>query len=413
MSVRSLAVNAFFSTVAHILGRGSLVLVGVFLARNLQPADFAAYNYFQLTVSMVATYSALGLGVTASKFFAAAGGSPPEKKPPIGTLWASSVLAGALIGVGLVLFPTHWLDGGLNVSPVLLSFGVVAVVFGVVPSGGVQGLECFKESTLVASIAATVLIVGALLASSNGSLFFAMSAFIIAAGVQATGNIIIILKRLSFEVIQDSFVFTRKAFSEIGSFAGPMLGVSIVSASGSWVAGRLILDVEGHEGFALYTIGLQWYALALFLPGMIARVILPRLVRGGDNQSEVERKKLICIGGALAGGAAMFVAVVGSLLSPYLISLYGDVYSSEKWLVAAFLMAAVPLAPANTLGNAILAHDGQWAWFLVVVIGFISMLSIVFLFLDLGAFAGALAHGLSSLLVSILAFAILRRRGVL
>ena len=92
MSARLLATNAVWSLVGHILHRGSLMLGAILLARSLATDSFAAYSYFQMTVSMLSTYAALGLGVTASLHFAELGhenGGPPA---PIGTLLAISLV---------------------------------------------------------------------------------------------------------------------------------------------------------------------------------------------------------------------------------------------------------------------------------------------------------------------------------
>ena len=73
LNPRVLAKNAFWALLCHVLSRGSLMLAAILLAREFETSSFAAYSYFQLTISMLATYAAMGLGVAASRFFAEAG----------------------------------------------------------------------------------------------------------------------------------------------------------------------------------------------------------------------------------------------------------------------------------------------------------------------------------------------------
>jgi hypothetical protein len=76
-----LATNAVWSLLSHLLSRGSLMVAAIILARALPTPAFAAYSYFQMTVSMLAAYAALGLGVTASRYFAEVGHEQPDAPP--------------------------------------------------------------------------------------------------------------------------------------------------------------------------------------------------------------------------------------------------------------------------------------------------------------------------------------------
>lgn len=413
MSVRTLAKNAALSIVAHILARGSLVFASIFLARSIETHEFAAYSYFQLTVSMLAAYSALGLGATASKFFAEAAVCSADTAPPIGTLWLISICSGLFLGLIVCVLPREWVDGGLDISPVLLAIGVVSVSLGVIPSGGVVGLERFKASMYVAALSAVVLIIGSIFSSYYRSLFLAMLVFVLASLIQAIGNSFVVFSTLRFGYILELVRFGKKDLLRIASFAGPMVGVSLLAASGSWVVGRLILEENGHQSFALYSIGLQWYALALFIPGMVARVLLPRLVKNKGLVSAKERKKLVATGALLATGAALAVSIVGGFLSPWLLHLYGQEYAVNRWLIGVFLFSAIPLAPANTLGNAILSDDGQRSWLALIALSFVCMTSAAVFLTSYGAFGGAISHALSSFLLSACAFFVAKHRGLL
>jgi hypothetical protein len=65
----------------------------------------------------------------------------------------------------------------------------------------------------------------------------------------------------------------------------------------------------------------------------------------------------------------------------------------------AFLLAGLPLAPANTLGNALLASNRQWTWLGVSAAWFVTLLMAVMIAGRYGAFGGAAAHAIASIVM--------------
>lgn len=413
MSFRELASNAAWSMIAHLLGRGSLVVAAILLARNLDTDSFAAYSYFQLTVSMLAAYAGMGLGVTASRFFAVCGHVEEAKTPPIGTLWVLSILAGMIFALIIMVFPENWLDAGLGVPRWLLALGIFTIVVGVVPTGGALGLERYPEATIVSASSAAILIIGAIVAGHVGSAVMAMEVFVAASLVQSAGNATVVLREVGWRRLVRHTQVGGAQLKSVASFAGPMLGVTVLSASGSWVVGRAILSgPSGEHGFALYAIGLQWYALALFLPGMVSRVLLPRLVRSQLQDSADDSRALVRQGAIAALIAVIGISIAGFSLSPWLLELYGNDYRVDKWMLGTFLLAAIPSAPANTVGNAILAANGQRTWFFITICWFLLILITSTTFSAHGAKGGAWSLGVSSLVLAALGLFIGKRRGL-
>jgi len=414
---RLLATNAAWSLIAHLLGRGSLVVASILLARTLKTSSFAAYSYFQLTASMLAAYSALGLGVTASRFFAETGHVSKDRAPPVGTLWVLSVLAGLILALAIVSLPDEWVDGGLEFPRWLLSLGVFVMALGVVPAGGVLGLERYREATVAAAVAAGVVVLGSFIAGTLGSAVWAMWAFVLGSLVQAAGNALVVVRIVGARRLLALTLFSKSELRRIAEFAGPMTAVTLLSASGAWIVGRIILaGASGEHGFALYVIGLQWFSLALLLPGMISRVVLPRLVRGrleSPTGAPHRERALVRQGAYMTLASAITTCVIGATLSPWLWSLYGVDYAPGAWLIVAFMVAAIPAAPANTLGNAILADDGQMEWLLITGAWFVGLILVTSASVSLGVWSGAIAHGFAYVLMIFLVAKTTRRRNLI
>ena len=117
----------------------------------------------------------------------------------------------------------------------------------------------------------------------------------------------------------------------------------------------------GEYAFALFSIGVQWFALALMLPGVFSKVLLPRLVRVVSVDA-VSSRVLVKDVLLMTLVSASVVALVGAFLGPWLIGFYGTTYQENSLLIVVYLIAAVLTAPAIALGNAFVAHSLQWFW---------------------------------------------------
>ncbi|WP_170003745.1 oligosaccharide flippase family protein [Marinobacter profundi] len=416
MSSKVLIKNAAWSAANHLLARGSLVVVSMILARNLDSSGFAAYSLFQLTISMIAAYAALGFGVTASRFFSEFQGATNVKRYPVGALWVLSIIGGVVALVVTLILPAGLIEEDLDIPRWLLAVGVFSTSLGIVPAGAVLGLEQYRKAFSVACVTASFLFFGSYAAVKFQSPVSAMWVLVISNAINAVGNFLVTLHIVGIGGLLSSARLSKDSVGAILKFAGPMVGVSLLSASGSWLVGRIILSgPSGPENFALYAIGIQWMALALFLPGMVSRVLLPRLVKMQNelHGTDSESRKLVSSGAMLALIFAILLAIIGVVLSPLLIALYGTNLAINQWLLAAFLVAAIPSAPANTVGNAIVARDGQRAWFTITFLWFFTLIALTLLFSDLGVWAGAVSHGVASLILIFLSVCFARKRTLL
>lgn len=389
------------------------MLATIVLARNLDTTAFATYSYFQLTIAMLATYAALGMGVTASRFFAEIGHENVDRDPPpIGTLWWLSVLMATTFAVSVVLIPQSWLDAGFPIPRYLLALGVFVMALGVVPGGAILGLEMYRQSAYVSCVSGLVLLGGAWWAALNGSEKIGMATFVIAFLIKSIGEALLVLRKIGAPRLVVGMSLHRKEVERVLGFAGPMFAVSLLSGSGAWLVGRMILRGPGGEhAFALYSIGLQWFALALLLPGMISRVVLPRLVRTGltCNQGIGDSRTLVRSGVLMTVLAATAVAIIAIALGPWLLQIYGDKYDAGRWFIAAFMLAAVLGAPANLVGNAIVARDGQVRWFFFTLGWLAALVAVTHFSLSMGAWAGAISQGTAAAVLSTLALLTARK----
>lgn len=411
MSGRVLVINAFWALMSHVLWRGSLMLTTLILARSFDTTGFAAFSYFNLTVSMLAAYATLGLGVTASKFFAEVGHERQGQDPaPLGALFAVSLLISSLAFLLVLLTPINLINPDLKISPLLMAAGVAAVAIGVVPGGAILGLEQYRQATLVSAASGSIIIVSGWWAASIQAPEVAMSAIVVGAFFQAVGQFFISGRVTGWSRLLRGFWLCQRDLQRIFQFAGPMLLVSMLSATGSWLVGRIILN--GHDGersFALYSIGIQWFSLTLLMPGMVSRVVLPRLVRSAIAETDT-RKMLVRLGASLSVLATLPIILISMLFGVWIISIYGEQYNMGQWFIGAFVGAAALAAPANTLGNAIVSQNGQMIWLYLTCLWFVVLISITIVAAGHGAWAGVFAQCSASFALVLFALLVTKKK---
>ncbi|MNK71430.1 Polysaccharide biosynthesis protein [compost metagenome] len=414
MKNSGLAEKAFWSLLSQISSRGSLMLSAIILTRSLDPHAFASYSYFQLTVSMLSAYAAMGLGVTSSRYFSEVGHERSGQELfPLGVLWGLSILFALAAFIFLILMPGRWLSAGLLIPQWLLALGVLALTLEIVPGGAILGLEKYKQASLISVFSGGLMILGACVASRNATPSIAMGSIVLAAFLQGVGETFIVIRAVGWRRIATRAHSIGSSIGRVLVFAGPMLLVSLMAASGSWLLGRLILLTPGGaHAFAMYSIGLQWFAFVLVLPGMVSRVLLPRVVRNA-NASVEEQRALIWQGIRMAGTTALVVALIGLILAPEIMKIYGAQYDGGRWFLGGYLLAAVLIAPANTIGNAIVASNGQKQWLGLTAVWLGVLISVGVIMLLLGGVPGSMALAGAAVVQTTLAFYIARSRNLI
>jgi O-antigen/teichoic acid export membrane protein len=403
MTTKILVSHVSWSMLSHLFSRGSMMLSAVLLARFLTEHDFAVYSYFQMTATMIATYAAMGLGVTASKFFAELNHENEEKRTDviksIGTLWVLSI--GLAFAAALVVFliPIASLTSGLNIPVWLFALCVLVMALDIIPSGGILGLEQYKKVALISFFTGCINLIGAYISTKKNLPIYSMWALVMGCATQAFGEMYVIRRSVGWSIFFRLFVFDYSKLKNVFSFVGPMFLVSVMAGSGTWILGKIILNgSDGKHEFALYSIGLQWFSLALFIPGMISRVVLPRLIRSKRNDNQ----NTLYLSGAMALTASIAFAIIGIFFRDLIMSLYGSEYAmNSSSLILLYLLAAIFYAPANTLGNALVAHGYQLIWLFITMVWFFAVLITGFLFVDLGSEMGAYAQMIGGLVMLI------------
>lgn len=411
MSLKVLLNNTIWLSLSHLLSRGALMLVGILLAKNLSIQDFALYSYFQMTIVLIASYASLGLGPTATKYFAELSTDEHnnDKKQIVSSLVVLSLILAVISALIIFVLPNDMLSSKFDISNALFALAVFIIVIGIVPLGAIQGLEKYKTMAYISIVDGIILFVGACLAIYYKSAYIAIYSLIISILFQAMLHSLTSYSGVVKLHINYAKSINLKAFKELSEFFGPLMIITILNTTSIYYIGRSILKIHGELYFSIFSIGLQWFSLALFVPGLVSRVILPRVIK----QTTGIRKMLI-YSSISAFLFSSVVFIVGLLMENTLIGLYGNKYSSYPYIIGYFLGISVFYAPVNTLSNALLAKIGSKYWLYITLIWFVVLMIIFNIMVEEFPILSIIyAHIVSSVVMLALTIYICKRKRIL
>lgn len=389
----------FWVTAGRLLSRGGLLATSIILARNLDVEVFAAYSFFLLTVNMLATYSAMGLGVTANRYFVGADNMDQAKSRVIAAMVSVSTIFSLLPALGLLLLPMNWLADNLPLPAWALALGVLVFALEVVPQNALNGLEKYRQDALLSILSGGFVVGMAFYAATIQSLTLTLVGLIVGSLIRVVGCWAIVIRVIGWQNLRKGFPFARSDLFHVFGFSLPMFLISLVASTGPWAVGRVILSgSSGEYALAVYSIGLQWFALGMFLPGSVSRVSVPRLVRSIDRPSiDDPVKKHLLLGLKLSLATSGLLVVFGVLFGRQIMALYGRMYEDEILLLSVFLVIAMLAATSQMLGNLIVFSNHQWTWLKINLVFLLAMIgvAVMAMAMDYGAWAGALSLSIS------------------
>lgn len=391
--------NAFWLAIRQLSLRLGFVLASLILAPRIPLSDFATYAFFVMTINLFASYATLGVGVSSSQYFAIARKGATQYYSITSVVHIYIVLIG-LSTAAIYFLPSDVLTGQADIPKLILAIGVVAFSLDAIPGGAAMGLEKYKALAGSAILYFFVAMTGIIGAAVYGSAGAAIWVWIVAATVKAAGSIFVVLRNRRLWLRSEQP--TGRGLTSALKFVGPLAVVSILSATALWFGGWMHLNiVDDPEQYPQYAIGLQWFALGLFVPQLVAQTIIPRLA-GASNKSNGNNAAYLRRAVQSAFLAGIVICTLGAVISTLVVPLYGDILTADRLILPTYILAAIPYAIVNTIGNAFVANRAQWFWLASSVVYQSIFICLSFAFIDLGAISGSIAIAFAGAVQSML-----------
>lgn len=406
-----LAKGAFWSLVGAVISRGLMFVASLFVARLLGKTGYGELGIINATVGMFGVFAGFGLGLTATKHVAEFRQNDPNRAGRI--IGLSELVAmgtGSLMAVLLFIFAPWLAEHTINAAHLsgILRIGALILFISALngaQTGTLAGFEAFKTiahvNVFVGLISFPILVGGAYLGGVTGAVW--------ALAINLGFNWLLNHLALRKEARRCKVPFTfRKCSIEwpiLWKFSLPaVLGGSMV-APVNWICSALLVNQEnGYGEMGIYSAANQWYAMLMFVPGLLGSVVLPVLSeRLGQKDTYQSMKTMVLM---IKANALIVLPIIllASIASPYIMRLYGGGFRDGWPTLVVVLLTTGLLSVQTPVGQVIAASGKMWTglimnmgWALVFILG-------TLLLVNKGSFGLAMARAISYIFHAIWVF---------
>lgn len=371
-----------WSVTAAILSRFLTLLASVIVARTLSKSEFGEYSLALSTVYLFAGISSFGLNVIATKVVAETKAISSELSK---TIYGLQLLAFMLAIIGVSAFwvlresilsqvpGSHDLNGLMVYAGIFL-FGLILAG---VQSGILFGLECFKHVAIlnilhaVVSVFLQIYLVGSW--SGDGA--------IIALGISQ-----------AFQCIGFQYLISRSSPRHIKTRDLSLISIdwiirTLKQSLPIFLSGLMVMPVgwmqniilaRQHGGLTdLAVIGLagQWKMAILFVPGVLASIIIPKMIQFHQGNDYSGFYKFFKLNLYLCAGLGSVLMIFAYVISYKIGAIYGVAYEDDQWVFVCFALVAVLMAVNGVVGQVITSIGMAWiglvfnfAWACTVIV---------------------------------------------
>lgn len=365
-----LAHGAYWGGVGFVLSRGVAIAVSFVLARLLGQVGFGEYGMVNTTAGMIGGIAGLGIGATVVKHIAEFKTSDPEKASRILALSSGITWISALLYAGGILVLAPWIAAKALAAPQLASmlrisaFTMAFMVINGVQTSSLTGCEAFRVNSILGAVCSLLqsglVLAGAWKWGISGAVW----------GLAVSMLVTVWLTRQT--VIREWRRFhlglrwrdAAKEWRVLLDFSLPTFLSGISVGPVLWGCNALLANQSGGYGaLGIFNAANQWQQVIQFLPGLMGMALLPILSekygQGDFRGSFSVMWKMV----KLVTGIVLPLAVVVSLLSPWIMRGYGEPFVAGYWTLIISVHTAALLAIMVPVGHFITASGRMWIGF--------------------------------------------------
>jgi len=384
--------GAFWSLSGAVISRILALAASILVARMLGKEEFGKLGIIQSTVGMFQVFAGFGLGLTATKYVAEFRLSDPAKTGRIIGLSAMvAAVTGVLMLLLLILF-APWLSehtlaapdlaGPLRLSALMLLLGALNGA----QTGALAGFEEFRTIARVNVLAGLanfpLMVAGVYLAGLRG----AIAALVVSMGVNWVLNHFALRFAMKRAGVSVSFSGNAGELKVLWRFSTPAVLAGIMVGPVTWTCNAMLVNqANGYAEMGVFNAANQWRGAILFLPGVVEAIILPVLSNLRGEGDRLRYRKVLLYNIWFNGALTLAVAVIISLLAPFIMASYGNGFRSNYLVLVLLSFSAVLTATIGVIGQAIASEDRMWWGMLLNLLWGCAMICATWLLVAYGA----------------------------
>jgi O-antigen/teichoic acid export membrane protein len=366
-----------------ILERSSIQLLAIVASIQLSAEGFAQYGQFYIAAQLLAGYATIGMSsLIAKNSVLHKQGVSGRGLAVVVTLKVSVLIALAL---SLIYISTDGFGTGAITEDFWLVVSVLFLSFSTNSSSYILGREEYRYSLALNVLYFSLITTGALLISYSGAPEKEHFIWVISISLLIISivNLLKLRKTLAKSTLaENAKVSSIQSWKLIGAEGLPLMLASFATSSLIWLTSAIFLKKAGPEQYAAFLIGLQWAAIATFLPSILTRLVFPSVVRASvDKKYNNDRGELVrnLKLAALSLIPTIFLALIVFLFSNQIDNIYDNKYHGISETIVIYILLSFPGGIVNLFSNQLIAANKTWEWLLSSIAGVTA--SVYFLYL--------------------------------
>ncbi len=405
MSRKSFVISSFIYTIAILIERGTLILISFLASVNLDSFSFSKFGQFTIAVSTIAGYSTLGISTMISKFSVELKNGSKEKVNVIKTIYLISMSIVLII----LMFKLIFSSGEIySIEFLFLAISCIALSSFTNTSSILLGFEAHGNalfsSLVFVIIAFTTYYIFRI--SSDGINYF----FIFVISYLAYSLISIYYAHSHIKSFKVPFGFALKDIIAVSRDISPLIITSCLASGLIWYVSYNLINRGNTNEHVAFLIGLQWSAIATFIPSVLLRIIFPRMISSAtlyDGKRHHIFKSLFLVS-ILVSFITLITAILVLLFSEQIDLFYKDKIGISLTIFL-YIIFSIPGSLANLFGNQLIALGKPRQWLISSLGGFIVIFILFLIFNEISAFRSGLFMSLGYLTMIFIAVFCLTR----
>ena len=396
--------DSFWAVFGNGLGYVLLLASGMIVANFLGKDTYGEYGVVKTTMVYMASFAALGLGFTSTKYVAQ---YISEDKSQVNSIIKSAIII-AFVSSSTMAIALMLVAGGLSeflgepqlVGPFrYLALIIVLKALSTAGIGILSGFGSFKDIGKCNVVSGLVMLVAAFPLTYLGGLNGALLSLTVSQMILMLQVYYYIHREIKHLPQQKSCKKTR----ELLLFSVPVALQESSYTICNWGAIMLLSKYSSIGEVGIYTIAAQWNSIVLFIPSALSNVVLSHLSNTRRNMEKHNKTMITMMLVNLA--CTFFPFLIVCLFSGSIASLYGESFVGLPKVLQLFVFSSIISSCTNVLNSELLSIGKNWLLFALRFGRDIIILGLVYAFLSIcGGMNGAYAYVLIYIVMMLLYF---------
>lgn len=395
--------DSLWTLLGNAFGKGLTVLSGIIVARLLGKDVYGEFGLLRNTLIIIAVFSTMGLGYTATVFISEA----KEKTknivyPLVKVIELMTVIFSGFISLCVFFFSNELalfledeaLDLPLKILSVIILFNAVTTS----QIGILAGLKAFKGTAVVNLVSGILNFILTCWLTFIYGFVGALSALLISQIINCllnSGLLRISLKDYASAGMQLNLV------APIIKNSLPVALQEMVVSFTHWLFSIVLLKISNYGEVGLVTVASQWEAILLFVPIALRNVTLSHMSSSGKEDADKIMKRMLLVN--------VMVSLVPTLLFYIFNNLFDMMYGPTFKNVGIVITLACVYATVNSVfavfASTYMARKRNWTLFTISFLRGIFKFPVLILFVYYICIRGAYAFFIASIIMEIVAVA--------